>query len=65
MCLLHTQSIYSAYNGIRVMVLCCHDLCLQEEKGSDEEEDEDDEKEKKPFSCSDTPIKDSSKESSR
>ncbi|XP_069375329.1 lysine-specific demethylase 6B isoform X2 [Paralichthys olivaceus] len=37
---------------------------LQEEKGSDEEEDEDDEKEKKPSSCSDTPIKDSSKESS-
>ncbi|XP_008285894.1 lysine-specific demethylase 6B [Stegastes partitus] len=37
---------------------------LQEEKGSDEEDDEDDEKEKKPLSSSDTPNKDSCKESS-
>nr|XP_020476145.1 lysine-specific demethylase 6B [Monopterus albus] len=36
---------------------------LQENKDSDEEEDEDDEKEKKPSITSDTPNKDSSKES--
>lgn len=41
------------------------DLCLQEEKGSDEEDEEDDEKEKKPFNSSETPSKDISKEGGR
>ena len=40
-------------------------ICPQEEKGSDEEDDEDDEKEKKPSNSTDTPSKDTPKESSR